>query len=167
MDAQSAETNPDPNKDANFIQIVTNGIRDSTMRSKVREKRSNTLNDLRDNWRRAVSDFEIDKSVGGIDTRNISELSKPPQAPKNQQSQGLQPCFSCRSTAHKVADCPISASNINKKVQQALAKLRGGRGGGGARNRRGQRGGQRGGKSRGTGSFPSTSGKVVKPEPKN
>ena len=61
MDSQDPESNPDPNTDSNFIQMVTNGIKDANIRKVVRDKRSKTFNDLRDNWRRACSDFEIDQ----------------------------------------------------------------------------------------------------------
>ena len=74
IDSQDPESNPDPNTDTNFIQLVTNGIKDFTIRRLVRDKRSKTFNELRDNWRRAVADYEIDQGMGDVDTQTISEI---------------------------------------------------------------------------------------------
>ena len=79
MDSQDPNTDLDPNNDANFIQLVTNGIRDANIPRVVHDKRSKTFNELRDNWQRACADFEIDQGVGDIDT-NISELKAPQPA---------------------------------------------------------------------------------------
>ena len=38
MDSQDPESNPDPNTDSNFLQMVTNGIREANIRKVVRDK---------------------------------------------------------------------------------------------------------------------------------
>ena len=81
MESQDPSTDPNANNDSNFIQLVTNGIKDANIRRVVRDKQSKTFNELRDNWRRACADFEIDQGVVDIDT-NISELKAPQPAKK-------------------------------------------------------------------------------------
>ena len=154
MDSQDPSTDPNPNTDSSFIQVVTNGIKDANIRRIVRDKRSQTFNDLRDNWRRACADFEIDQGVTYMET-NISEL----EAPKNDKKPVLQPCFTCHSTSHKVKECPISKS-IAKREFTTLFKAMRGKGG---KNR--GRGGKQGGKNSGKKFFPKAEN--VKKEPKN
>ena len=154
MDSQDPSTDPDPNTDSNFIQIVTNGIKDANIRRIVRDKRSQTFNDLRDNWRRACADFEIDQGVTYMDT-NISELA----APKTDKKPVVQPCFTCHSTSHKVRDCPIHASMVKKEMQKQFKAMRGK----GGKNR--GRGGKQGGKNNGRKFFPKAEN--IKKEPKN
>ena len=156
MDSQDPNSDPNPNTDSNFIQIVINGIKDANIRRIVRDKRSKTFNDLRDNWRRACADFEIDQGVTDMDT-NISEL----EAPKPAKKPVVQPCYQCNSTAHKVKECPITASYVKKEVQKQFKAMRG-KGGKGNRGR----GGGQGGKNKGKGYFPKNP-ENVKKEPKN
>ena len=138
MNSQSASSDSDPNTDAHFIQLVTNGIKDSNIRSVVHAKRSKTIDELRDNWRQANADFEIDHRIGDIDTHKISEMSKEQQVSKNQQSQKVFPCYSCHSTSHNIADCPHNKSPISKEIAKQFAKLRVGKKGRGGKNKGGQ-----------------------------
>merc|ERR1711994_1063811 len=119
MDSQDPSTDPNPNTDSSFIQVVTNGIKDANIRRIVRDKRSQTFNDLRDNWRRACADFEIDQGVTYMDT-NISELA----APKNDKKPVVQPCFTCHSTSHKVKECPINQSIVKREFQKQFKAMR-------------------------------------------
>ena len=158
IDSQDPESNPDPNTDTNFIQLVTNGIKDFTIRRLVRDKRSKTFNELRDNWRRAVADYEIDQGMGDIDTQSISEI-------KNNDTQ-KQPkvlaCYSCQSTSHRYKECPKAMTLVKELVNKELKK-RGKFGKGGGKKWQGGQGGKKGKK----GSFPNNSEKSVKSEPKN
>ena len=138
MDSQAVDSDSDPDTDANFIQLVTNGIKDSNIRSVVHAKRSKTIDELRDNWRQANADFEIDHRIGDIDTHKISEMSKEQQVSKNQQSQKVFPCYSCHSTSHNIADCPHNKSPISKEIAKQFAKLRVGKKGRGGKNKGGQ-----------------------------
>ena len=157
MDSQDPESNPDPNTDANFIQLVTNGIKDFTIRRLVRDKWSKTFNELRDNWRRAVADFEIDQGMGDTDTQNISELKKDTETGKQPK---VFACYTCQSTSHRYKECPKAATLVKALVQKELKKK--GKGGGGG----GKKGG-RGGKRGKGGSFSNNPEKSVKSEPKN
>ena len=158
IDSQDPESNPDPNTDTNFIQLVTNGIKDFTIRRLVRDKRSKTFNELRDNWRRAVADYEIDQGMGDIDTQSISEI-------KNNDTQ-KQPkvlsCYTCQSTSHRYKECPKAMSLVKELVAKELKKKsKFGKGGG--KKWQGGQGGKKGKK----GSAPNNSEKFVKQEPKN
>ena len=156
MDSQDPSTDPNPNNDSNFIQLVTNGIKDANIRRVVLDKRYKTFNELRDNWRSACADFEIDQGVTDMDT-NISELkaSQPAKKP------GVFPCYQCNSTTHKVKECPIATSMVKREIQKQFKSMRG-KGGKGNKGRRGQ-----GGKNKGKGSFPKNSENIPKKEPKN
>jgi len=158
IDSQDPESNPDPNTDTNFIQLVTNGIRDFTIRRLVRDKRSKTFNELRDNWRRAVADFEIDQGMGDVDTQSISEI----KSNDTQKQPKVLACYTCQSTSHRYKECPKAMTLVKELVNKELKK-RGKFGKGGGKKWQGGQGGKKGKK----GSFPNNSEKSVKSEPKN
>ena len=158
IDSQDPESNPDPNTDTNFIQLVTNGIRDFTIRRLVRDKRSKTFNELRDNWRRAVADYEIDQGMGDIDTQSISEI----KSNDTQKQPKVLACYTCQSTSHRYKDCPKAMTLVKELVNKELKK-KGKFGKGGGKKWQGGQGGKKGKK----GSFQNNSEKSVKSEPKN
>ena len=93
-----------------------------------------------------------------MDTQAMAELKKAPQSDKKSK---VFPCFTCESKAHKVKDCPISATIVKNEIRKQFGSMRGDPAG---KNR--NRGG-RGGRNRGRGSFSNKSEKNVKQEPKN
>ena len=158
IDSQDPESNPDPNSDTNFIQLVTNGIKDFTIRRLVRDKRSKTFNELRDNWRRAVADYEIDQGMGDVDTHSISEIKNN----DTQKQPKLLACYTCQSTSHRYKECPKAMTLVKDLVNKELKK-RGKFGKGGGKKGQGGQGGKKGKK----GSFSNNFEKPVKSEPKN
>ena len=73
---------------------------------------------MRDNWRRACADFEIDQGVTDMDT-NISEL----EAPKPAKKPVVQPCYQCNSTAHRVKECPIATSMVKNILKKEMIPI--------------------------------------------
>ena len=124
----------------------------------MRDKRSKTFNELRDNWRRAVADYEIDQGMGDVDTHSISEIKNN----DTQKQPKLLACYTCQSTSHRYKECPKAMTLVKDLVNKELKK-RGKFGKGGGKKGQGGQGGKKGKK----GSFSNNFEKPVKSEPKN